>query len=80
MIDEILAVGDARFQAKVFRAHPGTFATAGKTIVMVTHNMEQVAQHCDRALLIEHGSIMADGPPDEVIAVYENSPEVVGAH
>jgi len=41
-----------------------------------------VAQLCDRAILIDRGSIMADGPPDEVIPVYESSLalDVVSAH
>jgi ABC-type polysaccharide/polyol phosphate transport system ATPase subunit len=79
LIDEILAVGDAPFRQKCFERLQ-EFRNAGKTVVLVTHTMEQVAAHCDRALLIERGTIIADGPPDEVIAIYENSPEVVGAH
>jgi lipopolysaccharide transport system ATP-binding protein len=79
LIDEILAVGDAPFRQKCFE-RLREFRRAGKTIVFVTHAMGQVSEHCDRAVLIDRGSIMADGPPDEVVAIYENSPEVVGAH
>ena len=79
LIDEILAVGDAPFRQKCFERLQ-EFRSSGKTIVFVTHAMAQVTEHCDRAILIERGSIMADGVPDEVVAVYENSPEVVGAH
>jgi ABC-type polysaccharide/polyol phosphate transport system ATPase subunit len=81
LIDEILAVGDAPFKQKCFERMQ-SFRQAGKTIMFVSHSMEQVAQHCDRVILIEQGSIMADGPPDEVIAIYESSmaPEAVGAH
>ena len=79
LIDEILAVGDAPFRQKCFDRLQA-FRKAGKTIVFVTHSMEQVAAHCDRAILIERGSIVAAGLPREVIAIYENSPEMVGAH
>jgi len=81
LIDEILAVGDAPFQQKCVQ-RMRNFRQAGKTIVFVSHSMDQVAQLCDRAILIDQGTIMADGPPEEVIAVYQSAmtPEVVGAH
>ena len=79
LIDEILAVGDAPFRQKCFDRLQA-FRKAGKTIVFVTHSMEQVATHCDRAILIDHGSIVAAGLPREVISIYEHSPEMVGAH
>ena len=81
VIDEILAVGDAGFQDKCFE-RIRNFRRAGKTILMVTHNMAQVAQHCDRAILLDKGSIMADGLPDDVIEVYKSllALEAVAAH
>ena len=54
LIDEILAVGDAPFRQKCFDRLQA-FRDAGKTIVFVTHSMEQVSAHCDRAILIERG-------------------------
>ncbi len=58
------------------------FRSAGKTILIVSHHAAQVAAICDRALLIDQGSIIADGTPQDVIAIYTNlmSPEVVAAH
>jgi ABC-type polysaccharide/polyol phosphate transport system ATPase subunit len=81
VIDEILAVGDAGFQDKCFE-RIRNFRRAGKTILMVTHNMAQVAQHCDRAILLDKGCIMANGLPDNVIEVYKRllALEAVGAH
>ncbi len=81
LIDEILAVGDAPFQDKCFE-RLRNFRKAGKTILFVTHSMAQVSAQCDRAILIDHGSIVADGDPDEVIEAYKSSMalEVVGAH
>jgi len=77
ILDEILAVGDAGFQQKCF-ARIQNFREAGKTILYVTHNMSSVIQYCDRAVLLEKGSIMADGDPAEVAEIYKNllSPEM----
>jgi ABC-type polysaccharide/polyol phosphate transport system ATPase subunit len=81
LIDEILAVGDLPFQLKCFERMQ-SFRQAGKTIMFVSHAMAQVARLCDRVIFIDQGTIMADGPPDEVIAMYEGSvaPEAVGAN
>jgi len=81
LIDEILAVGDAPFQQKCFERIQ-KFRKAGKTILFVSHSMDEISEHCDRAILIERGSILADGPPGDVIEVYKSSTalEVVGAH
>jgi len=81
LIDEILAVGDVPFQQKCFERIQN-FRKAGKTILLVSHTMQEVSQYCDRAILIERGSIAADGRPDEVIEIYRSSTatEVVGAH
>ena len=81
LVDEILAVGDIGFQEKCYeRIH--RFRNAGKTIVMVTHDLDQVRRHCERAILIDHGSILVDGAPEEAIALFQNlvNVEVVAAH
>ncbi len=80
LIDEILAVGDAAFQQKCFD-RLRNFKRAGKTIVFVSHALTSVEEHCDRALLIDSGSIVADGLPHEVIEAHQSSMalEVVGA-
>jgi ABC-type polysaccharide/polyol phosphate transport system ATPase subunit len=81
LLDEILAVGDTSFQQKCFeRIH--SFQQAGKTILLVSHAMGQIEKHCDRAILLEQGEVMADGRPAEVIEVYKSlwTPEAVGAN
>jgi len=70
LIDEILAVGDAAFQEKCI-ARIDDFRQRGKTIVFVSHNMGTVRRICQRALLIHKGRLLANGPPDEVAARYE---------
>jgi len=81
VIDEILGVGDVGFQEKCFE-RIRRFRASGKTILIVTHDMKTVQEHCDRALLIDHGNLIADGAPQETIAVYRSllTPEVVAAH
>jgi ABC-type polysaccharide/polyol phosphate transport system ATPase subunit len=80
IIDEILSVGDAGFQQKSF-ARIQDFRQAGKTILFVSHNMPVITMYCDRAVLLEKGSIMADGDPTEVAELYKNllSPEMAAA-
>jgi ABC-type polysaccharide/polyol phosphate transport system ATPase subunit len=71
ILDEILAVGDAAFQEKCF-ARIRKFRDSGKTILMVSHSMQQIIAHCDRVVLLERGAIVADGHPDEVAEFYHS--------
>jgi ABC-2 type transport system ATP-binding protein len=69
LIDEVLAVGDAAFGQKcmdVFRAR----RAAGKTVVLVTHDMATVQSFCDRAMLLHHGEIQYLGDPEETALRY----------
>jgi ABC-type polysaccharide/polyol phosphate transport system ATPase subunit len=65
LIDEVLAVGDASFQQKCADAFHAMKA-AGKTIVLVTHDVVAVESYCDRAMLIKDGEIAYIGDPGEV--------------
>jgi ABC-type polysaccharide/polyol phosphate transport system ATPase subunit len=69
VVDEVLAVGDASFQRKCF-ARMQSFREAGKTIILVSHDLGTVASFCDRALLLRSGRIHAEGIPADVIAAY----------
>jgi ABC-2 type transport system ATP-binding protein len=65
LIDEVLAVGDAAFQQKCADAFREMKA-AGKTIVLVTHDMKTVEEFCSRAMLIDGGHLQHVGDPAEV--------------
>jgi ABC-type polysaccharide/polyol phosphate transport system ATPase subunit len=65
LIDEVLAVGDAAFQQKCADAFHDMKAQ-GKTIVLVTHSMDTVKTYCDRAMLIDDGTVQRIGDPAEV--------------
>jgi ABC-type polysaccharide/polyol phosphate transport system ATPase subunit len=69
LLDEVLAVGDERFQEKCFATFDRIRAE-GKTVVFVSHNLHSVAQFCDRVALIERGQLTALGRAEEVIEAY----------
>lgn len=69
LIDEILAVGDAAYQAKCFN-RLREIKAEGTTIVIVSHSLSQVEQICDRAIWIRDGLIAQEGQPREVIQSY----------
>ncbi|WP_263118982.1 ABC transporter ATP-binding protein [Cellulomonas sp. RIT-PI-Y] len=68
LVDEVLAVGDEPFQRKCLE-RIREFQREGRTIVLVTHGLDQVAEFCDRAVVLDHGNLAADGPPREALKV-----------
>lgn len=69
LFDEILAVGDVGFQEKCLQKIHELHAS-GKTIVLVTHDPQQVAKYCNRCIVIEKQGVVFDGAPSEGIGVY----------
>lgn len=69
LVDEALAVGDAPFRAKCFR-RVQHLREQGTTVLLATHNMQQVREHCDSALLIDHGYLAMHGEPRDVVQEY----------
>lgn len=72
LVDEVLAVGDARFQRKCVDRMQ-TVGRGGRTVVFVSHNMPTVTRLCQRALLLDAGKLVADGPAHEVASTYLQS-------
>ena len=62
LVDEVLAVGDEAFQRKCLDKIK-SFQREGRTIVLVTHSLDQVRDICDRAILLEAGRVVIDGTP-----------------
>ncbi|KQS73423.1 ABC transporter ATP-binding protein [Modestobacter sp. Leaf380] len=62
LVDEVLAVGDEPFQRKCMDRIK-QFQREGRTIVLVTHALDQVVDICTRAVVLEHGHVMLDGSP-----------------
>ena len=69
IVDEALSVGDARFQLKCFGRFQ-EFRRKGKTIILVSHNMNTVTTFCDRAVLLEQGRVLLDSDPNTVSTFY----------
>ncbi len=69
IVDEALSVGDARFTRKSF-AKMEEFRKAGQTILLVSHNSNQVASFCDYALILENGQVFDKGDPSRMRGVY----------
>ncbi len=70
LVDEVFSVGDNVFQARC-KQELRKFRKAGKTILFVSHDMTVVQSFCTRAVYLDHGSLVADGPTDAVVFQYE---------
>lgn len=68
LIDEILAVGDEPFQRKCITKIQ-ELARNGKTLVVVSHDLDLVSRICERGVVLEHGNIKFDGPIDAAVAL-----------
>lgn len=69
LVDEALAVGDEHFQRKCY-AWMEEHASRGQTVGLVSHDLVQIRRICRRALWLDHGRVVQDGPAEEVVAAY----------
>jgi lipopolysaccharide transport system ATP-binding protein len=69
LVDEVLAVGDAEFQKRCL-GRMEELGGSGRTVLFVSHNMQAIAQLCDRAIWLDQGVVVADGPSSDVVADY----------
>ncbi len=69
IVDEALAVGDAYFQQRCLKRMQELRAQ-GKTMIFVSHDTAAIKALCDRAILLDHGRIVADGPAPDVVMRY----------
>jgi ABC-type polysaccharide/polyol phosphate transport system ATPase subunit len=68
LLDEVLAVGDESFQEKCFVTFE-RFKEEGKTVALVSHQLDLVHRFCDRVLLLEKGVVRTIGAPEDVIGL-----------
>lgn len=71
LLDEVLAVGDSAFQQKCFD-YFYRLKKDKRTIILVSHNMKAIEEYCDRALLINNGTIVDIGNPEEIATQYSS--------
>ena len=72
IVDEVLAVGDIGFQKKCL-GKMGDVAKQGRTVVLVSHQLNPIRRLCDRAVWMDNGAVRELGPPHEVVSAYESS-------
>ena len=70
VVDEVLAVGDYNFQHKC-NQRMSRMLKEGKTLLFVSHDTKLVKRLCKRAIWLDHGHLMADGPAGEVCDTYQ---------
>jgi len=75
LLDEVLAVGDEKFQMKC-REKINNFKKSGATIVLVSHSLDSIQSMCDRAILLEHGVMKANGNVWEVGEKYRTLQDI----
>ncbi len=72
IVDEILAVGDMAFQEKSY-ARMMELMSHGTTVLLVSHNLDQVRDRCDRVIWLDHGNVIAIGNTQEICDRYVQS-------
>lgn len=70
IMDEVLAVGDMKFQKKCLGRMGDAAGTEGRTVLYVSHNMNTIRQLCTRCVVLHQGKIIFDGDVEEAIGVY----------
>lgn len=70
IMDEVLAVGDLRFQKKCLDRMSEAAAQEGKTVLYVSHNMSTIRQLCTRCIVMDKGKIIFDGETEKAISLY----------
>ena len=69
-MDEVLSVGDAKFRKKCEKKMQRMF-DHGVTVLFVSHSLAQVKRLCNKAILMEHGQLIAQGNIEDVSTIYE---------
>ncbi len=72
IVDEVLAVGDVRFQAKCIQKMNQIVKSEARTVLSVSHNMDTVRRLCTRGIVLDRGRMVLDAPVDKAISSYLN--------
>ena len=70
IMDEVLAVGDAAFQTKCIETMKKAVEDDDKTVLYVSHNMNQIRQLCSRCIVLQEGKVIFDGDVERAIEIY----------
>lgn len=72
VMDEVLAVGDMKFQQKCLGKMSDVSSSEGRTVLYVSHNMNTIRQLCSRCIVLDHGKLVFDGEVEDAIAIYSD--------
>ncbi len=72
VMDEVLAVGDMKFQQKCLGKMGDAAGSEGRTVLYVSHNMNTIRQLCTRCIVLDHGKLIFDGDVEKAIEVYSD--------
>ncbi len=72
VMDEVLAVGDMKFQQKCLGKMGDAAGSEGRTVLYVSHNMNTIRQLCTRCIVLDHGKLVFDGDTERAIEIYED--------
>lgn len=70
IMDEVLAVGDMKFQQKCIDKMRNVADEEGRTILYVSHNMNTIRKLCDRCIVLDHGKVIFEGDKEKAISIY----------
>lgn len=70
VMDEVLAVGDMKFQQKCLGKMGEVSESEGRTVLYVSHNMNTIRQLCTRCIVLDHGTVVFDGDVEKAIEIY----------
>lgn len=76
IVDEVLSVGDLAFQLKCFKKFEA-FKKKGKTIIFVSHNINDILANCSRAIIMEEGQIVFDGTTKDAVDLYKKKTSII---
>ncbi len=74
ILDEVLSVGDAKFKKKSEKKIMGMF-DSGVTVLFVSHSIAQVKRLCNKAIILDHGKLIASGDIEDIAPIYEKMTE-----
>ncbi|MDO4465993.1 MAG: ABC transporter ATP-binding protein [Bacillota bacterium] len=80
VMDEVLAVGDMKFQQKCLGKMGDAANNEGRTVLYVSHNMNTIRQLCTRCIVLDHGKLIYDGDVDTAIAIYADAQKKMEYH
>lgn len=76
VMDEVLAVGDMKFQQKCLGKMSDVAGQEGRTVLYVSHNMSTIRQLCTRCVVLDQGRVIFDGDVEQAIAIYMETTDV----